>query len=249
MDISLIIPCYNEDANIQKGVLDKIGNFTKQDERFTEVIIVDDGSDDASVKIISAKYLTLFPKFKLIKNKHMGKAFAIISGIKNARGSVTMFSDMDLATPIEEVEKLISLYKKGYDVVIGSRNSNREGAPFTRKVMAVGMIFIRKYVIGLKGVTDTQCGFKLFSTDIAKNIIDHLHVFTNRSEVEHSSVSAGFDLEFLFVASRLGYSIAEIPVTWRHVETKNVTFFQSSWEGVKDIILIKWYDLLKKYSV
>ncbi|KKQ38143.1 MAG: Glycosyl transferase family 2 [Candidatus Roizmanbacteria bacterium GW2011_GWA2_37_7] len=247
MNISLIIPCYNEEVNIQKGVLDRIGNYTKNDSRFGEVMIVDDGSTDSSIQIIETKYLTLFQKFRLIKNKHLGKAFAVIRGIQEAKEPYIMFSDIDLATPIEEAEKLISEAKKDYDIVIGSRSGQRKGAPLTRKIMALGMIFIRHYIIGLNGVYDTQCGFKLFKTNAAKKIISKLKVFKDKQEKQGSSVSAGFDLEFLFLGSKLGYSIKEVPVTWRHVETKNVTFIKSSVESLKDILFIKWYDILKKY--
>lgn len=247
MNISLIIPCYNEVANIQKGVLDKIGNFTRDDVRFGEVIIVDDGSTDGSKNLIRSKYLPAFPKFRLVENKHLGKAHAIIRGIAESQGAWTMFSDIDLATPIEEAEKLIKAAKKDAAIVIGSRNSNREGAPITRKVMAVGMILVRNYLIGLRGVHDTQCGFKLFKTQEAREIVQRLRVFHTGTTKEGSSVSAGFDLEFLFIAKRLGYVIKEIPVIWRHVETKNVTFFSSSLESIRDILAIKWYELTNAY--
>ena len=102
MKISLIIPCYNEETNIQKGVLDKIGNFTASDDRFLEVIIVDDGSSDNSRSIIKKKYLKLFPKFRLALNPHQGKAFAILTGIKYSQADWVMFSENELATPIEE---------------------------------------------------------------------------------------------------------------------------------------------------
>ena len=160
-----------------------------------------------------------------------------------------MFSDIDLATPIEESEKLIEQAEKNFDIVIGSRSGHREGAPLTRKIMALGMIFIRNYIVGLHGIRDTQCGFKLFNTEAARTVISHLQVFKDRHNAEGSSVSAGFDLEFLFLASRLGYSIKEVPVIWRHVETKNVTIVKSSLEGLKDILSIKWYEILKKYPV
>lgn len=247
MNISLIIPCYNEDANIQKGVLDKIGNFTRDDARFKEVLIVDDGSTDTSRQIIRNKYEKVFPKFKLIENKHLGKAFAIIRGIQEATGSHVMFSDIDLATPIEEIEKLITQAEKGFDLIIGSRKTHREGAPFTRKLMALGMIFIRNYVVGLHGIQDTQCGFKMFKREAAQHIIDNLQVFRKKQVVTGSSVSAGFDLEFLFLGQKLGYTIKEVPVIWRHVETKNVTFMKSSMEALQEIFSIKWYDLTKKY--
>ena len=247
MKISLIIPCYNEEVNIQKGVLDRIGNYTRNDERFSEVIVVDDGSTDLSVRIIEDQYIKSFPKFKLIQNSHLGKAFAVIRGIKEAKNEFVMFSDIDLATPIEEAEKLISGAEEGYDIVIGSRSDARKGAPIARKIMALGMIIIKYYIIGLKGIHDSQCGFKLFNRIAARKIIDNLKVFKDKSNVSGSSVSAGFDIEFLFIATKLGYSIKEIPVTWMHVETKNVTFIKSSLESLRDIISIKWYELRGDY--
>ena len=247
MTISLIVPCYNEEANIQKGVLDKIGNYTRDDKRFKEILIVDDGSTDLSKKIIRDRYLTHFPKFRLLENHHLGKAFAVIRGIEESTGTHVMFSDIDLATPIDEVEKLIIEAEKGFDLIIGSRKKHREGAPLTRKIMALGMIFIRNYIIGLHGIQDTQCGFKMFKREAAQTIVDNLQVFKKKHEVSGSSVSAGFDLEFLFLGQKLGYTIKEVPVIWRHVETKNVTFMKSSLEGLQEIFSIKWYDLTKKY--
>src|SRR3989344_9002167 len=246
MHISLIIPCYNEEANIQKGVLDKIGNYTKNDEKFLEIMIVDDGSNDHSKKIIREKYLNQFTKFRLVENKHQGKAFAIISGIEKANGDLVMFSDIDLATPIEESEKLI-VQIDNYDIVIGSRNNRRQGAPLLRKIMTLGFIVIRDLLIGLKGLKDTQCGFKIFKREAALNVVKRLKVFHIKRAAVGSSVTAGFDLEFLFIALKLRYKVKEVPVTWLHVETKNVNFITDSIETLKDIIKIKYYDLLRKY--
>lgn len=250
MTISLVIPCYNEELNLQKGVLDKIGNFTASAPRFLEVIIVDDGSTDGSKKIISNKYLTLFPKFRLIQSHHQGKAFALITGIKNASSDYVMFSDIDLATPIEEADKLINAAQKGCSIIIGSRSTQREGAPLLRKMMAVGFIAIRNLFIGLHGLKDTQCGFKLFERRAALDIIKRLVVFhERRKKLKGSSVSAGFDLEFLFLASKLGYVVKEVPVSWRHVETKNVNFFRDSIETLQDLIKIKYCDLKGRYKL
>ncbi|KKQ24371.1 MAG: Glycosyl transferase family 2 [Candidatus Roizmanbacteria bacterium GW2011_GWC2_37_13] len=247
MRISLIIPCYNEEANIQKGVLDKIGNFTARDDRFLEVIIVDDGSSDNSKSIIKNKYLKIFPKFKLALNSHQGKAFAILTGIKNVKGDWVMFSDIDLATPIEEADKLIK-ETNNYQIVIGSRSSYRQGAPILRKIMAFGAIIIRNFIIGLPKIRDTQCGFKIFEKEAALKIIDKLLVFHNNRKAKGSSVSAGFDMEFLFLASKLKYDIKEIPVQWRHVETKNVNFIKDAVESLKDIFKIKLFAVLGKYD-
>ncbi|MCL4364295.1 glycosyltransferase [Patescibacteria group bacterium] len=247
MKISLIVPCYNEVANIQKGVLDKIGNFTAKDDRFLEVIIVDDGSNDSSKTIVKTKYLTAFPKFKLITNNHQGKAFAVLTGIKQAKADWVMFSDIDLATPIEEADKLIK-ETGGYEIVIGSRNSYRKGAPLLRKVMAKGFIVLRNLIIGLKGIKDTQCGFKIFEKKAAMKIVSGLKVFHNNRKAKGSSVSAGFDLEFIFLAQKFGYRIKEVPVIWRHVETKNVNFITDSLETLKDIFKIKYLAITGQYD-
>lgn len=248
MRISLIIPCYNEEANIQKGVLDKIGNYTQNDERFSEVIIVDDGSNDSSKIVIKNKYLKNFPKFHLLENSHQGKAFAILTGIKNSQGDFVMFTDIDLATPIEETNRLIKEIKNGSQIIIGSRNTTRKGAPLLRKIMAKGFIVVRNIIIGLKGIRDTQCGFKLFEKKAALKIIERLQVFHDKRKAKDSSVTAGFDLEFLFLAQKLKYKITEVPVIWRHVETKNVNFIRDTFETLVDIFKIKLLDMKGKYK-
>src|SRR3989339_1190273 len=193
MQISLIVPCYNEEVNIQKGVLDKIGDYTRGDERFSEVIIVDDGSSDSSKTVIKNKYLKTYPKFRLVQNSHQGKAFAVLTGIKQAKGDYVIFTDIDLATPIDEVEKLITKIKEGGQIVIGSRNNSRAGAPILRKIMAKGFIVIRNIIIGLKGVRDTQCGFKLFEKQVALKIIDKLQVFHDKRIAKGSFLNNLYD--------------------------------------------------------
>lgn len=244
--ISLIIPCYNEEANLQKGVLDKVGNYSNNYSRITEVIIVDDGSDDGSIKIIHT-YLKLFPKFKLIKNVHQGKAFAISTGIKSASNDVVIFTDMDLATPIEEVEKLIEQADMGYDIVIGSRKSKRDGAPFQRKILSFGAVIVRSLLFKFKDITDTQCGFKLYKKSLALNIINHSQLLKNNRQTNGPSVTAAFDLEFLFLAFKFGYKVKEVPVHWQHMESRRVNFFKDMIETLKDIVKIKLYDMQGKY--
>ncbi len=246
--LTLIVPCYNEEKNIQKGVLERIGGYTAGDKRFLEVLIVDDGSSDSSKSIIKKKYLQKFKKFRLIENPHQGKAASIMTGISQAKGSYVMFTDIDLATPLEEAEKLIEEANRGNQVVIGSRSSRRAGASLLRKIMAQGAIVVRSVVIGIPGIHDTQCGFKLFEKKTALTIISKLKVFRKMNVIEGSSVSAAFDMEFIFLASRLGYKIKEVPVIWRHVETKNVNFLKDSLETLGDIAKIKYYDLTRKYA-
>ncbi len=247
VSVSLIVPCYNEEVNIQKGVLDTIGNFTKSDDDYKEVIIVDDGSTDESRKLIKSRYLKRYPKFRLIENKHQGKAIAVITGINEAKGSHTIFIDIDLATPVEETKKLIKRFKEGDEIVIGSRADRRKGAPFTRQIQARGFIIIRNLLIGLRGISDTQCGCKGFKKSVADRIISKLLIFTQNREVKGASVSAAFDLEFLFIARRLGYDIQELPVKWHHAETKNVSLWKDSIETIRDLLRMRFNEIQGKY--
>jgi len=247
--ISLIIPCYNEELNIQKGVLDKIGNYAHHVPAIKEVIISDDGSTDSTKKLIKKEYLTEYPLFRLLENEHKGKAQTLISAILSAKSDYVLFTDIDLATPIEEVGKMMLEIEKNTDIIIGSRNNTRKGAPLTRKIMAVGFIFVRNFIIGLSNIKDTQCGFKAFRTEAARKIINSLVVFKSTQGVTGSSVSAGFDLEFLFLATKMEFSITEIPVVWKHVETKNVNFITDTLETLQDIFRIKYYDITGAYKI
>lgn len=245
--VSIVLPIYNEEANLQKGVLDKVINYAKNKKEIREIIVVDDGSTDKSVAVVKKEYLGKYPKLKLILKEHSGKAFTVIKGIESAKSEYVLFSDIDLATPIEEADKLLAEVN-GYEIVIGSRSSKRKDAPLLRKVMALGLIYVRTIFIGLKGIKDTQCGFKLFQKKAALVIINKLKVFKQAKKIHGSSVGAGFDLEFLFIASKVGYQIKEVPVIWRHVETKNVNFIKDSIETMRDILKIRWQELGGKYN-
>lgn len=247
--VSLIFPCYNEAKRFEKGLLDQIVEYINADKRISEVIIVDDGSTDNSKEIIQKKYIALSDKLKVIDGQHQGKAFALILGIKAAKSEYVLLSDIDLATPLAESEKLYQFADEGYDMVIGSRNTRREGAPLLRKLMSSGFIRIRSLFINLQGVVDTQCGFKLYKRDRAIDVLNRLLIFKRQHVTTGRVVAASFDLEFLFVATKLHNKIKEVPVLWKHVDTENVNdFIRDGIRTLKDIFLIKYYDLFNKYS-
>lgn len=246
MKLSLILPAYNEEENIKKGNLDKILKYLKTKKFSWEVIVVDDGSIDKTTLLIE-KYLKTNKNLRLLKNSHQGKAFSLILGIKKSKGDLIAFSDFDLATPITELDKLILAINEGFDIVIGSRNSQREGAPIIRKIMAKSFMLIRDVFINLNGLRDTQCGFKIFKKEVGLRIINNLKVFQKERVVKGPSVSAGFDLEFLYLAKKMAYQIKEIPVRWRYAETRRVNFFKDSLETIRDIIKIKIFELFNKY--
>lgn len=246
--LSVVIPSYDEMANLQKGVLDKIEQFLSKKQFSYEVIIVDDGSIDGGVDFVR-KFSANNSNFRLIENSHLGKAGAVTAGVLNSKGDYVLFSDMDQATPIEELDKLLPYFNQGFDIVIGSRNAVRKGAPLIRQFVSHAAIVARKIIIGMGEVSDTQCGFKAFKKEAARKLftrIDKLH--NGFKKIKGSSVSSGFDVELLYLAKRLGYKIKEVPVEWRYVETRRVSPIKDSVEGFMDLLRIKVKAMRGEYN-
>lgn len=236
--ISVVIPSYNEMANLQKGTLEKVERYLDKQKYKYEVLVVDDGSQDGSLEFVR-EFVKENPRFTLIENSHMGKAGAVTTGMLKATGDYVLFTDMDQATPITELEKLLPFTGK-FDVIIGSRNTVRKGAPFTRKVMSQGMITLRTLLVGLPEIKDTQCGFKLFKKETGEKVFEKIKKIHNGFKSIHgSSVTAGFDVEILLISKQLGYSIKEVPVSWLYVETRRVNPIKDSIEGVLNLIQIR----------
>lgn len=249
MFLSVVIPSYNELGNLRKGVLDKIAHYLSKQKYAWEVLIVDDGSNDGSVEFVR-DFIKDEPNFKLIKNSHLGKAGAVTSGILAAKGEWRLFCDMDQAAPINELSKIIPFTEKGFDVIIGSRSNVRKDAPFTRQIMANGMIILRKILIGLFDIKDTQCGFKMFSQKAAEKIFPKASKIHNGfNSIKGSSVTAGFDIELLLLARNNRLKIAEVPVDWLYVESRRVSFISGSFEGVFDLLKITFNKLSGVYNV
>lgn len=236
--LSVVIPAYNEETNIRLGALDKVSRYMESREHDLEVILVDDGSTDGTPKLLE-EYARGNPGFRVIHNPHQGKAATVITGSLAARGDIVLFTDLDQATPLSEVEKLLPWCAKGFDVVIGSRSGRREGAPLTRIAMARGFMMLRSILLGLNGLTDTQCGFKAFRQSVARDIFGRLKLYGDGHVVQGSMVTAGFDIEVLFLAKKLGYKIKEVPVEWHYVETRRVNPIKDSWQALMDILKIR----------
>jgi dolichyl-phosphate beta-glucosyltransferase len=246
--LSVVIPCFDEMANLQKGVLEKIDHYLNKKKFPYEVIVVDDGSKDGSIQFVK-EFVEEHENFSLIQNSHFGKAGAVTTGMLKAKGEYVLFTDMDQATPIEELHKLLPFIEEGFDIVIGSRNATRKGAPWTRVLMAKGMILIRSFLIGLNGIKDTQCGFKLFTHAASHDLFTRIRKLHNGFQaVEGSNVTAGFDIELLYLAQKKAYKIKEVPVSWLYVETRRVNPIRDSIEGLRSLFLIKKNALTGKYK-
>jgi len=241
-ELSLIIPAYNEASAIQAGKLTRVSAWLKAQALDAELIVIDDGSQDATADLAQTV------ADRVIRIPHAGKAAAIVAGIQAARGQVILFTDMDQATPIAEAPKLLGAINQSTEIAIGSRGMVREGAPLGRYLLSWGQVALRNLLIGLK-IADTQCGFKAMTRTAAIEILEHLQLYhpLRMGTIQGPSVTSGFDVEFLFVAQRLGYQIQEIPVLWHYQETRRVNFINDAWRGVKDLLNILVADLQGKY--
>lgn len=236
--LSIVIPSFNEETNIRLGSLDKVSRYLERQHFSWEVVLVDDGSTDATPGLLD-EFASGNAGFRVIHNAHSGKAGTVITGMNAARGAIILFSDLDQATPLSELEKLLPWFDRGYDVVIGSRNRRREGAPLSRIIMARGFMFLRGIMLGLNGITDTQCGFKAFKRAAARDIFPKLILYKHTDGAQGPKVTAGFDVEVLFMAKRKGYKIKEVPVEWHYVETRRVSPLRDSWQAFADMVKIR----------
>jgi glycosyltransferase involved in cell wall biosynthesis len=246
--LSVVVTSYNEKENLERGVLDQMNDYLSHAKYTWEVIINDDGSTDGGDALIE-KYVNKHTGFKMIRGKHGGKAAGIWNGIKEAEGEIVLFTDMDQSTPLKEVEKLLPWFDQGYDVVFGSRGSDRENFNLLRQLTSWGFRTIRGMLL-LRDVKDTQCGFKAFKTPLAKRIFPHLAVLKKSSKSKGWTVSA-FDVELLFMAEKTGAKLKEIPVIWKDEDTstgKNRNFIKVSSDMLKQILQVKMNDMSGKYD-
>jgi glycosyltransferase involved in cell wall biosynthesis len=244
--LSVILPAYNEEYNLRTGVLDSVYDYLSDQKYSWEILFVDDGSTDATAKI-AKNFAAKHENFIVLSEPHRGKAGTVTAGILKARGEIILFTDTDQATPIDQIEKILPKFKEDYGVVIGSRHG-REGAPLIRKLMASGFSFLRLIILRLP-FKDTQCGFKAFSATAAKEIFKRLEIFSSKNTSKGASVTAGFDLEVLYIARKLGYKVAEVPVDWHHKEGTKVDPIKDSIEGFKGLIMVRLNSIKGKYKI
>jgi len=233
--LSLIIPAFNEAGRIEKTLRHVLRYFDDQ-EYDAEVIVVDDGSTDATAGVIRAfrtAYKTPLHLHQLPQNQ--GKGAAVKAGMLNAaKGDFRLFFDADESTPIEEVEKLWPALESGTSVVIGSRSLPESQVEVHQAAYREGMGRIFNRILRLLGLTtyiDTQCGFKAFSASAAEIIF-------SRQTLDGFS----FDVEVLHIARKHNLTIAEVPVVWRNNDASKVNPLTDSIRMFYDLFAIKYRD-------
>lgn len=246
MYLSVILPSYNEMENIQEGVLDQVFGYLKDQPYEWELLLSDDGSTDGTLHALQ-DFAKGKKQVRVLDNPHRGKGPTVISGLMKSSGEHRLFSDFDQATPIAEVEQLLAKSKKA-DVVIGSREgkgATRRKEPFHRHLMGRVFNFVVQ-VIAIHGIRDTQCGFKLFSADAVEKLCPKIVVYGGGTQ--QGAFTGAFDVELLYLAQKFGYSLAEVPVQWKYVQTDRVDPIKDSIRMFIDIIRIRMADIMGKYA-
>ncbi len=229
--LSIVIPAFNEEVRLA-NTLERIFVYLQQQRLASEVIVVDDGSTDATAAVAQA-LLQRFGQGVLLQNGvNRGKGYSVRQGVLRSQGEYVLFSDADLSTPIEEVEKLLAVLDAGADIAIGSRGLAASDVqihqPWYRERM--GKIFnaiLRAF--RLTPFTDTQCGFKCFRGEVARALF-------RQQRIDHFS----FDVEILFLAARQRYRIREVAVQWCDEPHSRVHPFYDALKMFRDVLRIRW---------
>jgi dolichyl-phosphate beta-glucosyltransferase len=238
--LSVVIPAYNEEGRLPL-TLNRVYDYLSTRSMSFEVIVVDDGSTDRTVAMAELFFRSRKGGKVLKNNENHGKGFSVKRGVLHAEGQYILFSDADLSTPIEEMEKLLPPITKGSsDIAIASRSRReseiRVSQPWYRNVM--GKIFnICVQLVAVPGIKDTQCGFKCFRRSAA------IHTFSQQRLTRF-----GFDVEILYIARKVGYAVQEIPVVWINSPNSRVHIVTDSARMLFDLGRIRLNDLIGRYS-
>jgi len=228
---SIVIPAYNESARIP-ATLKSVVDCIRERGWAAEVIVVNDGSTDATVAVVRDFALGA-PEVRIIENpSNRGKGYSVRAGMLQAVGEIMLFTDSDLSAPIEEAERLFAAIAQGADIAIGSRWLERDRQtcrqPLYRQFFGRCFNTVIRAVMGLQ-FADTQCGFKAFTREAAHTVF-HLQT------VERW----GFDPEILFIALKRGFWIVEVPVSWAHDERSRLSYIKDGMKMLQEIAVIRW---------
>jgi dolichyl-phosphate beta-glucosyltransferase len=224
--ISIVIPAFNEEARLPR-FLDSV--LTSLDARPIEVIVVDDGSRDGTQRVVLER-CAKHPNLRLIALEHnCGKGAAVRAGMLAAKAPLRLFADADGATQITEIARLEAALKDGVQVAIGSREGTGTVVTASPLRRFLGRWFNRAVRLGaIRGIRDTQCGFKLFTAEATKKLFG-----LARED------GFAFDVEVLYLARKLGMGIAEVPVNWTEIAGSKVRLMRDGMRMLKSVLRIR----------
>jgi dolichyl-phosphate beta-glucosyltransferase len=233
MDLSVVIPAYDEERRIGP-TLERIVAYLCRRGGTSEILVVAEGCRDRTVDVVKGIGTEGLPLRVLDSGANHGKGHCVRRGMLAARGTLRLFTDADLSTPIEELERLADAIAAGHDVAIGSRRLPESRVdvpqPWWRQAMGRGFNWCVRH-LAVPGIADTQCGFKLFSANAAQEIF-------SRQRIDEF----GFDVEVLWIARKLGLRVAEIPVTWLDDRDSKVRPVSDAWRMLVDLQRIRRAD-------
>ena len=236
--LSIVVPAYNESGRIEECLRAVVAHAEQRPGR-TEILIVDDGSSDDTLARVQ-RLAGQWPDLRILAESHRGKAAAVRAGMLAATGRIVLFTDADLATPLRYTSALVEQIEAGADVVIASRegrNARRVDEPLHRHVMGRVFNLIVQGLL-LPGIQDTQCGFKAFRRDAARAILEETHLYRDATLAHGARVTA-FDVELLYIARRLGQTIAVVPVVWSAGSDSKVNPVIDTWINLTDVLKIR----------
>jgi len=239
--LSIVIPAFNEAARLPRA-LAKIRAYLLERKLNAEVIVVDDGSTDATARIVeeaAPEWPRELGTLRLVSNgENRGKGYSVRHGMLEARGSIALFTDADLSAPIEELEKLLAALCNA-EVAFGSRAVDRRLITVHQsRLREIAGIIFNRFVRVITGLPfeDTQCGFKAF-------VMDRARIIFEQQRIERF----GFDPEILFLAKRHGLRSVEVPVLWAHDPATKVNVYSDSVQMFLDLLVIRWNAILGRY--
>jgi dolichyl-phosphate beta-glucosyltransferase len=236
---SIVIPAYNESARLG-ATLEKVLAYVHAQGWNAEVIVVNDGSRDNTAEIVRS-FAAKDPALRLVENPgNRGKGYSVRNGMLHARGSIVLFSDADLSSPIEEAPKLFAALDQGADIAIGSRwlraETQTQRQPLHRQLFGRIFNLALRLTLGLH-FADTQCGFKAFKQPAVQAIFP-------QQKIERW----GFDPEILFLARKFKFKVQEVPVAWAHRDGTSINPLVDGTRMVIEMLHVRWNNLTGKYD-
>jgi dolichyl-phosphate beta-glucosyltransferase len=229
--LSVIVPAYNEGRIIGSTLASMRAYLDQQPYRY-EIIVSADGNDGTREQV--AELARNDSRLSVIGSAARGgKGRGIRNAVARATGKIIGFVDADYKTPIDEVEKMLPWFERGFDVVFGSRglsDSTIENAQkWYRRIGSRGFKLAMHLIVGLWGVRDTQCGFKFYRGLVAKDLFERLRVDGYM-----------FDVDLLYLAEQTGYRMREVGIRWRDDGDSRLALVAGNWQNLKDLFRIRF---------